>query len=241
MADNPPSALPAMASDAHQSLVECRASLKERLDDCFTRRDDLDPSKRFARNGVTREIFDKQTLVHFLKLIIYQGHDRIDATDEDFLRSVAFEIRGSETDAFPGHCNILATLLYARCTDDCLKTWAKSLLRQRSHHCEKRPVYDNDLPLTESAARATFGYDDGHSFWEQQSLFCPVTLKEFDESTYVGRNQFCPLPFGEERVKIGKGSFAIVYRVKVEKGHMVNQSTGWALQNVSDRFDDLVF
>ena len=64
-------------------------------------------------------------------------------------------------------------------------------------------------------------------------MFCPVILKEFDESIYVGRHQSCPLPFVEERVKIGKGSFAIVYKVKIEKGHMVNRS-GWALQNVSN-------
>ncbi len=230
-----------MASDAHQSLIKCRSYLKERLDDCFTRRDDLQPSKRFARNGITREIFDKQTLFHLLKLIIYQEHDEPNATNEDFLRSLVFEIRGSETETSPGYCNILATLLYARCTDDCLKAWAKSLLRQRSHVCEQRPFHDTDLPVTESAARATFGYEDGHSFWEQQSLFCPVILKESDESIYVGRHESCPLPFAEEPIRIGKGAFAIVYKVKIEKGHMVNQSSNWALGSVCSSSDEPVF
>ena len=229
-----------MASDAPNSLAEYRSYVKQRLDDCFTRKNDLDPSKRFARNGVTREILDKQTLFLLLKLTIYQAHDRINATDEDFLRPLASEIRGSETRTSPGYCNILATLLYARCTDDCLKTWARSLLPQKDHDRQQRPVDDNDLPLTESAAQENFGNDDGHSFWEQQSLFCPIILKEFDESVYVGRNQSCRLPFMEERIRIGKGSFAVVYKVKIEKGHMVNHSSGWALQNVSTTRDQVV-
>ena len=237
MADSTPSTLPAMASSSHHSLAECRSYLKQRLDDCFTRKDDLDPSKRFARNGITKEIFDKQTLFHLFKLVIYQGHDGVGATGEDTLRSLAFQIRGSDTETFPGYCNILATLLHARCTDACLKSWAQSLLRQSPHDPQRRPINDNDLPLTELVARDNFGYD-GLSFWEQQSLFCPIILKEFDESIYVDHNQSCRLPFVEERTKIGKGNFATVYKVKIEKGHLVNQSSGLALQNVSYGFDE---
>ncbi len=238
MADSIPSTLPAMASNSNHSLAECRSYLKQRLDDCFTRKDDLDPSKRFARNGITKEILDKQTLFHLFKLVIYHGQDGVGATDEDTLRSLAFQIRGSDTEKFPGYCNILATLLYARCTDACLNSWAQSLIRSSPHDSQQRPINDNHLPLTESVARDNFGYDDGHSFWEQQSLFCPIILKEFDESIYVDHNQSCRLPFVKERTKIGKGNFAIVYKVKIEKGHLVNQSSGLALQKVSYAFDE---
>lgn len=223
-----------MSSNTHQSLPEYRGYLKEKLDDCFTRKDGQNPSERFARNGVTEEIFDKQTLFLLLKLIIDRGPSETDATHQDFLLSLVWRIKGSETESLPCCCNILATLLYARCTDNCLKTWATSSLPNKSHDREQRLISDADLPLTLFEARATFGYDDGHSFWEQQALFCPVTLKEFDESVY---EQSCPLPFAEKRVSIGRGNYAKVYRVKIEKGHMINETSGWALQSVSDNFE----
>ena len=226
-----------MASDVSHSLAGCRSYLKQRLDDCFTRGNDSQPSKRFARNGVTREIFDQQILFQLLKLIIYQAHYEIIAKDEDFLRSLACEIRSSETKTCSGYCNILATLLYARCTDGGLKTWALSLLPRSSHDCPQRPVSDSDLPLTKSAAQDNFGHNDGCSFWEQQYLFCPITLTKFDESVYVDHKKSCCLPFTEERELIGKGSFALVYKVKIAKGHMVNRSSDWALQNVSNDLD----
>ena len=222
-----------MAPESQYSLAEYRKDLQQRLDDCFSRRDDPDPSKRFARNGVTKEILDGQVLFQILKLLIYQGDDGADATDDDYIRSLALEIRGSETGTSPGYCNILGTLLYARCTNDCLKTWAKSLLPPSSHCPHQKPADDNDLPLSKLAARSNFGHDDGHTFWEQQYLFCPITLKESDESVYVGLKQCCRLPFLEERTKIAKGSYAIVYKVNVASGHMVNASRGWATQKVS--------
>ena len=98
---------------------------------------------------------------------------------------------------------------------------------------QNRPIHDTDLPLTRLAALDKFGHDDGQSFWVQQYLFCPITLKEFDESVYVDHRSSCRLPFGQERIKVGKGNFATVYKVKIETGHIVNESSGLALQNVS--------
>ena len=217
----------------HLPLAECRSNLKQRLDDCFTRRDD--PTKCFARNGIAREILDQQTLLHLLKLIVYPADNRFDDEDEKRLRSLAIEIRGPETESSPGYCNTLAILLYARCSDECLITWAKTLFRHVSDGTQQRPINDHDLPLTEQEILDSFGHRDVHSFWEQQFLFNPVTLKEFDESIYDGHKQFCRLPFGQERVKIGKGAYAVVYRVKIEKGHLINETSGSGLQNVSRR------
>ena len=205
--------------------------MKKRLDRCFTRGDD--PTKRFAANGTTREILGQRTLFDLLKLIIYSANDQINAADEDSLHNLVRKIRGLKTPTSPGYCNVLATLLYIRCTDDCLRSWAQALFHDVATEHQNRPIHDTDLPLTESAALEKFGDDDGQSFWEQQYLFCPITLKEFDESVYVDHKKSCRLPFGQERIKIGKGSFATVYKVKIEAGHMVNESSGLALQSVS--------
>ena len=205
--------------------------MKQRLDVCFARGDD--PTKRFAPNGTTREILDEGTLFRLLKLIIYSANDHNDAVDEAPLKSLVRKIRGLETTTSPGYCNVLATLLYIRCTDDCLKSWAQNLSHDTAPEDQYRPICDTDLPLTSSVALDQFGRDDGQSFWEQQYLFCPIILKEFDESVYVDHKKSCRLPFGQERVKIGKGHFAIVYKVKIERGHIVNESSGLALQKVS--------
>ena len=226
-----PSALRTMAGDPHKSLPECRSYLKKRLDCCFTRGDD--PTKRFAPNGTTREIFDQRTLFHLLKLVIYSPSDQIDVADEDSLQCLVSTIRGLETTTSPRYCNVLATLLYIRCTDDCLKSWARGLSHDMATEHQYRPIHDTDLPLTRTAALDKFGHDDGESFWEQQYLFCPIILKESDESIYVDHKKSCRLPFGQERIKIGKGSFATVYKVKIETGHMVNETSGLALRNVS--------
>ena len=216
-----------MTSDPHNSLAECRAYLKQRLDCCFVRGDDL--KERFAPNGTTREILNQRTLSQLLKLIIYAANYQTDAANEDSLKCLVVKIRGLETTTSPGYCNVLATLLYIRCTDDCLNSWVQDL----SHEDQDRPIRDIDLPLTKSAALEKFGHNDGQSFWEQQDLFCPIILKEFDESVYVDHKKSCRLPFGQDRIWIAKGSYANVYMVRIEAGHIVNESSGLALQNVS--------
>ena len=189
--------------------------------------------KRFASNGTTREIFDQRTLFQLLKLIIYPADYQTNDADKDSLQCLVRKIKGLETTTSPGYCNVLATLLYIRCTDACLTSWTQDLSHDIAPEHQYRPVLDTDLPLTKIAALDKFGPEDGQSFWEQQYLFCPITLKESDESVYVDHKKSCRLPFGQERIWIGKGGYATVYKVKIEKGHMVNESSGLALQNVS--------
>lgn len=206
-----------MAFQGAETLIVCRQRLKETLDGCFARRDDLDPRKRFARRGVTREIFDKDRLEHFLQLLC---RDRIDAlhwVDPASLQSLTKKIRGSEDS--PRCCNnVLAILLYSQCKDQTLLDFIQRLLHERPLN----PTYDCDLPLERSTAREAFGNVDGHNFWEHQFLFCPVILKEQDEVRYVDHKQSCPRPFLEEPKKIGQGAYAVVYRVRIEKGHLIN-------------------
>ena len=90
------------------------------------------------------------------------------------------------------------------------------------HERYSKPAFDCDLPLTKPAAFEASGKDDGHNLWEHQFLFCPVVLKERDEVRYVDHKQSCPRPFLEEPEKTGQGAYAIVYKVRIEKGRLTN-------------------
>lgn len=206
-----------MAVEAAETLLQCRQLLKEKLDRCFARKDDLDPQKRFARRGVTREIFEQERLEGFFRLLYKDSNDVSQRGVPSSLEFIAKKIRGSD-DSSRCSNNFLAILLYSQCKNQSLMDFIQYLLQE----APSKPIFDCDLPLTKSTACEAFGNDDGHNFWEHQFLFCPVILTEQDEVRYVDHMQSCPRPFLEEPKKIGQGAYAVVYKVKIEKGHLIN-------------------
>ena len=205
-----------MAIEEAQTLVECRKGLKERLDSCFTRKDDENPQKRFARRGITREIFEEKRLERLIWLLYHDSPDTSYSKVPADPKSTAKKIRGS--DASP-HCNnALAILLYSECKNESIMGFIECLLLIR----RSKPTFDSDLPLTKAAACEAFGTDDGPKFWERQYLFCPVILEERKEVRYVDHRDSCPCPWLDDPKEIGRGAYAIVYRVKIEKGHLIN-------------------
>lgn len=216
-----------MEGDGHQTLAEYRFELKEVLDLCFTRKDDPDPGKRFARVGITREIFNRQRLTQLFKLLLHGNSLHIGQEAENRLQSISAKIRGSETSS--KFCNVLAILLDGRCYDETLQAWVERLSSRPSHD----QIADDDLPLTRREAQIAFGREDGLNFWEKQPLFCPVILEEGEESVYVENRHLCPLPWVEGPTPIGQGSYADVYKVKIERRHLVNRSEGLAIDSVS--------
>lgn len=203
-----------MAVEGAKTLLECRQLFKEKLGDCFARNDGSDPRNRFARRGVTREIFEQDRLEHFLQLLCQDSANVPHSVVSANLKSIAAKIRGA-TDSPPCYNNVLAILFYAQCKDESLVHFVECLLSETP----SKPTSDCDLPLERSTACKAFGNDDGLKFWEQQYLFCPVILKEQDEVRYVA---LCPRPFLEEPQEIGRGTYAIVYKVRIEKGHLIN-------------------
>ena len=206
-----------MAVEQAKTLIECRERLKEKLDGSFVRKDDPDPRKRFAPRGATREIFELDRLEHFLRLLYTDTAGLSHFVTPTDLKSIAEKIRGSEGSS-SCYNNVLAILVYSQCKDQTLIEFVECL----RHEEASKPTPDCDLPLTQHMACEAFGTDDGLKFWQDQFLFCPVVLKESDEVTYVDHKQACPRPFPEEPKKIGQGAYAIVYMVKIEKGHLVN-------------------
>ena len=206
-----------MAVEEAKTSLQCRQRLKEKLDSCFARKDDPDPRKRFARAGVTREIFEQDRLEHLLRLLYQDNADVSDSSVPNNLQGIVEKIRGS-ADSTCRYNNVLAILLYSQCTDRSMMNFVECLLRGRP----PEPISDSDLPLTQSAAHEAFGKEDGLKFWGQQYPFCPIILKEREEVRYVDHREACPGPFLERPKKIGQGAYAIVYSVKIEKGHLIN-------------------
>ena len=214
-----------MAPVDRDTLAGYRTHLKEVLDGCLTRPNNEDPSKRFARRGITREKLEEQRLIHLFRLLYIAGHDKLDSKSQDRVRSMARKIRGSGGSS--AYCNILATLLYARCSDESLKRLGEGLLDGRL----REALSDDDRTLPKDKLCSIFGADDGLAVWEHQSLFRPVILMGFDENVY--EDESSPLPFGEDPVKIGGGAYAVVYKVKIEEGHLIMDKATGSAYNVS--------
>ena len=210
-----------MAPIDRDTLAGCRTHLKEVLDGCLTSPDDKDPTKRFARRGITRERLEEQRLTHLFHLLYIAGHDKLGSTSQDRARSIARKIRGSGGSS--AYCNIIATLLYAHCSDESLRTLGDLLLDGKL----PEGLSDNDRTLPKDELCNIFGRDDGHAVWEHQSLFRPVILMGYNENVY--EDESSRLPFVEKPEWIGCGTYATVYKVKIEQGHLImDKATGSA-------------
>jgi len=149
--------------------------------------------------------------------LLQSGSDLAAHNNSADFKRIAERIRGSGNSL--AYCNVLATLLYSRCTNETLRRFSSKILLTES----RKPITDDDLPLTQKDAREAFGNHGGHQFWVDQYVFCPVVLKETDEAIYVDDRASCPIPFIKGPVEIGRGADAIVRKVIIEKGHLVNE------------------
>ena len=194
-------------------LDKYRKHLRERLEAGFTRGGD--PHKRFARIGLTQEIFDEGRLIKLTRLVLC-GQAEHGSRDVRQLQSITHRIRGFNHR--PAFCNVLAILLYIRAHAETLER----ILKQIADGTSSALFSDIDLPVERDTALGVLGKEDGQDFFNGQFSFCPVVLKEGDESVYVGHRKSCPLPFCEEPTDVGEGTYAKVSKVIIEKGHFNN-------------------
>ena len=222
-----------MAPVDRDTLAGYRNYLEEEvLDGCFTRADDPDPTKRFARRGITREKLEEQRLIHLFHLLFDGAQDKLDSKSNDRVRSIARKIRGAGGSS--AYCNVLATLLYARCSDESLRTLGEGILDGKLPEA----LSDDGRTLPKEQLCSIFGGNDGHAVWEHQSLFRPVLLTAYDENVY--EDEFSPLPFVEAPVRIGRGSYGTVYKVKIEQGHLIMDKATGSAYNVSNSISRLI-
>ncbi|KAI1806708.1 kinase-like protein [Daldinia bambusicola] len=130
--------------------------------------------------------------------------------------------------------NFLATLIYARCSIESLKCFARKLLTSPSDSDSWPIAYNEEttldqLPATRGQLEQILGVDNGpdiNSFMDMQPCFCPIVLYGGDVQSADAKNQ--RLPYMTDEEEIGMGSYGVVYRVVIAKGHLVNKYTSMA-------------
>lgn len=187
-----------------------RDKLREQLDKKLTQPNEL--HHRFARQGVTNEVFKEQVIVELFNHVSSEKSDTIKPNNVTRTGELAQKIlgsRGSREDPL-SYCNVLATFVYARCNSSILEKFGDVLLDDR------RIPSDSELPV-EKKAWKDCGIDEQGVFWEYQFIFCPVILRIPDENVFAPA---CPRPFVSKPKFLDSGGYGKVWEVEIEVGHL---------------------
>ena len=115
---------------------------------------------------------------------------------------------------------VLATLLWMRAGRNVLEQYGRLLFPERAPYVAPC-ASDDHLPWDHKTALRVFPLR-GEDFYEEQFQFCPVILHKKEVVIYNNDKNRCPLPYLEE-TDIGQGSFGSVYRVKIERHHLISE------------------
>ncbi|KAL4940358.1 kinase-like domain-containing protein [Aspergillus oleicola] len=115
---------------------------------------------------------------------------------------------------------ILAIVLQIRWPDDdrTLRQFLE-LLTTHQTPADRPRLDDQKLPISLEEAQLHFP-QQADNFFDAQFEFCAIVLG--GEETVIYQDDFrlqCPLPFRERKI-IGRGPYAQVYKVKIERGHI---------------------
>ncbi|KAI1771748.1 kinase-like protein [Hypoxylon cercidicola] len=207
-----------MASPSYDEILK---DLYNQLYEKLERRDIAD--KRFAGVGTTEEVLSPFNLRRFFCSLVPPGDPLEDYFGSDITADVLIsrtEERSLQT--------FLATLIYARCSVESARGFVTKLLTS----FEWAEV--DQLPAGRRQLEQVFGIENGpdvNSFMDAQSCFCPIVLYE-GEDVQVPNGVNQRLPYVSDQEYIDTGSYGIVYRVEIAKGHLRNRVTTTANTNV---------
>jgi hypothetical protein len=173
-----------------------------------------DREKPFARSGVPKHVLKRPRLeILFQSLLGVKPADpRLDELVETVLG----------TNASTSLCKILSIVLLA-CSRGTLKYL---FIKDFKPALEGRA--DDQLPFDEKTSNHIFGDDEGPKFYAKQPIFTTIIL---EEGEHLVRPSTLRAPYLAETL-LKPGSFAYVYKVKIEAGHFVSRNYGTSNESV---------
>ncbi|KAI0854222.1 kinase-like protein [Daldinia vernicosa] len=210
-----------MASPTYNEILR---DLYSQIHEKLERRDIAD--RRFAKVGTTQAVLAPYNLRRLFCSLVSPN----DSLETYFGPGITVDLLTSRVEERSLH-SFLAILIYSRCSIESVRCFTRKLLTCPSD-ADRWPIsYDgqtriDQLPAEREQLEKIFGVDNGpdiNSFIDMQPCFCPIVLHGGDVQWADGKKQRLPYMFDEE--EIGMGSYGVVYRVVIAKGHLVNKST----------------
>ncbi|KAI1470129.1 kinase-like protein [Daldinia caldariorum] len=185
--------------------------------------------RRFATVGTTQAVLSPYNLKRLFGTLVPTD----DSWETHFGPGVTADLLATRIEERKLH-NFLAILIYARCSTESLKYFTRELLTSPLDSNGWPIAYNEEttldrLPATRGQLEQILGADNGpdiNSFMDMQPCFCPIVLYGGDVQSADGKNQ--RLPYMTDEEEIGMGSYGVVYRVVIAKGHLVNKYTSMA-------------
>lgn len=174
-----------------------------------------DHEKPFARSSVPKHVLKQSRLKILFQSLL--GLEQDDARLDGLVNTIW------GTDASSSRCKILSTVLLA-----CMRGRLKYLFKNDFERSLNGKT-DDQLPFEKETSQFLFGDDDGPKFYETQFIFMTITI---EEGKHLIRRSSFRTPYLKETL-LKRGSFAPVYKVKIEAGHFVNSEYGTGNEKVT--------
>ncbi|KAI1415509.1 kinase-like protein [Hypoxylon sp. FL1857] len=212
---------------ASSSYEEVRKDLYTQIHDKLERRDTID--RRFARIGTAEAVLGPSNLRRLFCSIVPLG----DSLEKLFGESITADVLASRAEERGLH-NFLATLIYAGCSIESARGFIATLLIRPAS--DGWPIYYeghnriDKLPAGTEQLKQIFGTDnelDVIRFRDTQPCFCPIVLYK-GEDVRITDGEKQRLPYMSDEVYIDRGSYGMVYRVVIAKGHLANRHSSMA-------------
>ncbi|OTA85844.1 hypothetical protein M434DRAFT_400071 [Hypoxylon sp. CO27-5] len=213
-----------MASSSYEEVCD---DLYNQIHDKLERRDITD--RRFARIGTTQAVLSLSNLKRFFHSLVSPD----DSLEKLFGKGITTDALASRIEERCLH-SFLAALIYAHCSIESARIFTRKLLS--CSYPDSWPIYYegrtriDQLPAETGQLEEIFGIEnelDIARFEDIQPCFCPVVLYE-GEDVRVADSKKQRLPYMSEEEYIDRGSYGMVYRVVIAKGHLANRHTSMA-------------